>query len=114
MYFFIFHHSFCLFFFPFPFPEFPLLWQAEGGASPADAASHLHFWVLVLPPNRDVTTPTVVEPTNGQVIPLSPAQNPPYRQVHAVFDHTNYWASVRYDSPVSSDMVSSRGTFTYR
>ncbi|XP_069979534.1 dynein regulatory complex subunit 7 [Penaeus vannamei] len=78
--------------------------EAEGGASPADAASHLHFWVLVLPPNRDVTTPTVVEPTNGQVIPLSPAQNPPYRQVHAVFDHTNYWASVRYDSPVSSDM----------
>ncbi|XP_063608024.1 dynein regulatory complex subunit 7-like [Penaeus indicus] len=81
-----------------------MLILAEGGASPTNAASHLHFWVLVLPPNRDVTTPTVVEPTNGQVIPLSPAQNPPYRQVHAVFDHTNYWASVRYDFPVSSDM----------
>ncbi|XP_047477394.1 dynein regulatory complex subunit 7-like [Penaeus chinensis] len=84
--------------------------EAVGGASPTDAASHLHFWVLVLPPNRDVTTPTVVEPTNGQVIPLSPAQNPPYRQVHAVFDHTNYWASIRYDFPVSSDMYRTKSS----
>ncbi|XP_053644667.2 dynein regulatory complex subunit 7 isoform X3 [Cherax quadricarinatus] len=73
-------------------------WQTGSGGG--ETSSHLHFWVVVLPPGHHVTKPTFVEPTTGQVVPLGP----PYLHIHAVFDHTNYWACTKYDQPISSDM----------
>ncbi|XP_071531892.1 dynein regulatory complex subunit 7 [Panulirus ornatus] len=78
--------------------------DSSTSSAPREAEAHLHFWVLVLPPQREVTTPTFVEPTTGQVMPLGPTHTVPYVRIHAVFDHTNYWACVKFDEAVSYDM----------
>ncbi|XP_050721934.1 dynein regulatory complex subunit 7-like [Eriocheir sinensis] len=66
--------------------------------------SDLHFWVLVLPHKRQLCSPTFVEPSTGKVTPL-PAEEPlPYLYVHALFNHSNYWASTQPRQPISADI----------
>ncbi|XP_068233704.1 dynein regulatory complex subunit 7 [Palaemon carinicauda] len=69
-----------------------------------DLSSSLHFWVLVLPPDREIESPTFVEPTTGEIIILSPSVNHPYTYVHSVFNHKNYWACTQYEQAITAAM----------
>ncbi|XP_066967871.1 dynein regulatory complex subunit 7 isoform X1 [Macrobrachium rosenbergii] len=77
--------------------------EAEPDTS-VDLSSSLHFWVLVLPHDREIDNPTFVEPTTGEVIPLIPSVNHSYTCIHAVFNQKNYWACRHYEKPVTDDM----------
>ncbi|KAG7162618.1 Dynein regulatory complex subunit 7-like 4 [Homarus americanus] len=79
-------------------------YEARVNSSGDYTEAHLHFWVVVLPPGRGVTTPTFIESTTGQVLSLSSSLALPYLYIHALFNHTNYWACTKYNQAISCDM----------
>lgn len=71
-----------------------------------ESGGDLHFWVVVLPPKRQIACPTLVEPSTGKITPLPTEEPLPYLHVHALFNHSNYWASTQPRTPLSPETVS--------
>ncbi|MPC07738.1 Dynein regulatory complex subunit 7 [Portunus trituberculatus] len=79
---------------------------AQGIASPSLVAgdtSTLSCPYLAPPQKRQVTCPTLVEPNTGKIT-LLPTEEPlPFLCLHALFNHSNYWASTQPRTPLNRD-----------
>ncbi|KAG5487662.1 hypothetical protein LSCM4_08107 [Leishmania orientalis] len=63
--------------------------------------SPIHSWVIVLPGGRRSLSKAVfVEPSTGQLIPLSDSDSH-YTSVEALFNHQDYYVNMRPEAPVS-------------
>ncbi|KAG5487107.1 hypothetical protein LSCM1_07779 [Leishmania martiniquensis] len=68
---------------------------------PSGIVRPIHSWVLVLPGGRrSLSKAAFVEPSTGQLIPLSASDNY-YTSVEALFNHQDYYVNMRPEAPVS-------------
>ena len=63
--------------------------------------SCLHFWVMVLPPDRDVEEPTFVNPPNGKYFHLDESEEI-FKSVHSIFNHEDFWACRKFDQTIDN------------
>ena len=55
-------------------------------------SKHLHCWVLVMAPQRDVAVNLFVEPTTGTIYKVAES---PYQGVEFIWNHDNFWANMQ-------------------
>ena len=76
------------------------------------AVKRIHCWVLVLPTNANNGTslentdgPIFVEPTTGDIFPLSEPHHVPYTAIGSLWNTKNYWLNLQVESatPTLSD-----------
>lgn len=70
--------------------------ELQEQATPQDVDEYeglrLHFWVLVLPGQREIADPFFIEATTGKIYPVDHAS---YLGVESVFNSYNYWVNMQ-------------------
>ena len=76
--------------------------EEEVGEAPAESdefeGKRVHCWVLVLSGKRELTENIFVEPSTGQIYPISKS---PYLGVEYMWNHENIWVNMQLPEPHS-------------